>query len=697
MRKLLLTVATGLISVSLFAQTAVQSQSHDRAAMLAKFKDAQAVPYAPKANMDLTGTPFNTSALFAKTGARTGEVIGATGYPLQSNSASMDRVLAYEDGSISAIWTGSTVADGAWADRGMFYNHNDGTSWGPAPIARVETVRTGFGSIINVMDHEVVISHDGATQRLFGNSAIGETDWTELGGSGLHLGLWPRAACPAGTDDIYLVSPDASTPTAINFSRSDDGGATWTVLNSPLPLNPDVCITSLSADCYQIRVVGTTVYVLYGSSWTNLYLLVNDNNGEPGGWVVNTIIETGLCNYQGDLDQTSDVTGDGIADTIETTDGFHEMIVDDAGKLHIWSGYYWLLDDDPATEGWSYFPSLYGLWYWNSDMAFGAPVWIDLLIDWDESGDAFDGIGADLGMYDGVTFTSMPAASYDAASGRIYLAYTMPIEYTDYFEDPTVAEAQSFRDLFGTYSDDMGASWSSPVNMTYLAHENRETSFPYAADNFIGGCMHAIWHEDEEPGTSLDVGQVALDANSMGDIKYRCFDEARFNPYPPTAEYDYTPDGTTGLVTFTNLSVDADEYSWDFGDGGSSSSKNPNHVYAETGTYNVCLVAYNKYDEDNTCKVLDIVVEVGVVDYALGQALTVYPTPATSNVTIQVDGNFGTLFAEVYNTIGEKVIATTAFNGNVTFDVTALSAGNYIVRVATENGNYTSRQFTVSN
>ncbi len=691
MRKLLLTVAAGVLSVSLFAQSV--AQKHDRATMMAKFKNAQAVPYAPKSNMDLSGAPLNTS-MYYKSGSRTGEAIGSTGYPLQSNSASMDRVIAYTDGSISALWTGSTVADGAWSDRGMFYNYNDGGSWGPAPTARVESVRSGFGGITAVMDHEVVASHDGATIRLFANSAPGATDWTELGGSTLHLGLWPRMACPEGTDDLYLISPNSGTPTAMNFSRSDDGGATWTVLNDVLPLDAATCVTSLSADCYQIGVVGSTVYVLYGSSWTKLYMLVNESNGDPGAWVVNEIISNGLCNYQGDLDQISDVTGDGIADTVETTDGFHEMIIDDAGIIHVWSGYSLLLDDDPATEGWSYFPSVYGLWYWNSTMAYGEPMWIDLLLDWDGSGDYTDGIGADLGMYDGATFTTMPTAGIDEATGRIYLAYTMPIEYTDYFEDPTVAEAQSFRDIFGVYSDDMGVSWSAPVNMTYTAHENREASYAYAYSRFVGGCLHTVWHEDEEPGTALDVGQVAADANSMADIKYRCFDEARFNPYPPTADYDYIPDGTTGLVNFTNLSVDADEYAWDFGDGGTSSSKNPAHVFTTSGDFNVCLLASNVYDEDNTCKIINIT--VGVVDYALGQALSVYPSPATSNVTVQVDGDFGTLFAEVYSNIGEKVINTTAFNGNVTFDVTNLAAGTYIVRVANENGNYTSRQITVS-
>ena len=282
MRKLILLFATGLLSVSLFAQSAIQTQTHDKAALMQKFKNATAVPYQPVVKDDATGTPINTESFYAKSGSRTGTNVGATGYDLQTNSAAMDRVRAYDDGTISVIWTGSTVADGTWSDRGMFYNHYDGATWGAAPTVRVEPLKSGFGSIVTVMDHEVIIDHDGVLINMYANTSIGGTVWTSLPVSGQHIGLWPRAYVPEGTDDIYLVSPNSGTPTAINFSRSDDGGATYTVLNSTLPLDAGTCFGSLSADCYQIAVDGNTVYILYGSSWTNLVLLTSTSNGEIG-------------------------------------------------------------------------------------------------------------------------------------------------------------------------------------------------------------------------------------------------------------------------------------------------------------------------------------------------------------------------------------------------------------------------------
>jgi PKD repeat protein len=48
-----------------------------------------------------------------------------------------------------------------------------------------------------------------------------------------------------------------------------------------------------------------------------------------------------------------------------------------------------------------------------------------------------------------------------------------------------------------------------------------------------------------------------------------------------------------GTVAFTNQSSGATQYSWDFGDGETSSEVNPIHNYDEDGTYTVTLVAIN--------------------------------------------------------------------------------------------------------
>jgi uncharacterized repeat protein (TIGR01451 family) len=57
----------------------------------------------------------------------------------------------------------------------------------------------------------------------------------------------------------------------------------------------------------------------------------------------------------------------------------------------------------------------------------------------------------------------------------------------------------------------------------------------------------------------------------------------------PTAAFTYTVNDLG--VAFTNASVFANAFLWDFGDGGTSTERNPQHTYAAAGTYSVTLEA----------------------------------------------------------------------------------------------------------
>lgn len=59
----------------------------------------------------------------------------------------------------------------------------------------------------------------------------------------------------------------------------------------------------------------------------------------------------------------------------------------------------------------------------------------------------------------------------------------------------------------------------------------------------------------------------------------------------PTASFSVRVDGNA--ATFTNTSANADSYSWDFGDGNTSTEENPTHTFANDGSYNVVLTATN--------------------------------------------------------------------------------------------------------
>jgi len=79
------------------------------------------------------------------------------------------------------------------------------------------------------------------------------------------------------------------------------------------------------------------------------------------------------------------------------------------------------------------------------------------------------------------------------------------------------------------------------------------------------------------------------------------------DPPPPAPVADFIPSTTSGeapvTVDFTDASTgDVSSYSWDFGDGGSSTSQNPSHIYTAAGSYAVSLTVTGPGGSDtSTC------------------------------------------------------------------------------------------------
>lgn len=75
-------------------------------------------------------------------------------------------------------------------------------------------------------------------------------------------------------------------------------------------------------------------------------------------------------------------------------------------------------------------------------------------------------------------------------------------------------------------------------------------------------------------------------------------------------------------VNFFNLSTDATEYWWDFGDGENSEEESPQHYYQSIGEYNVTLIANNEFNCPDTFSLPEPVVAIGGGEIVFPNAFT---------------------------------------------------------------------------
>jgi gliding motility-associated-like protein len=79
------------------------------------------------------------------------------------------------------------------------------------------------------------------------------------------------------------------------------------------------------------------------------------------------------------------------------------------------------------------------------------------------------------------------------------------------------------------------------------------------------------------------------------------------NDQSPSANFSFMINKgcVADTVVLTNLSQNANQYYWDFGDGFSDTTSNPTHIYNTQGNYNVRLNANNPTCKDSVLKIVD--------------------------------------------------------------------------------------------
>lgn len=95
---------------------------------------------------------------------------------------------------------------------------------------------------------------------------------------------------------------------------------------------------------------------------------------------------------------------------------------------------------------------------------------------------------------------------------------------------------------------------------------------------------------------------------------------------------------STGVVSFTDLSVGATAWEWNFGDGETSTLQNPTHSWLLADTFDITLVVWNADGCTDTIVMLDTIIvfdDSNVDEISNRVTFTTSPNPANDNIAIR--------------------------------------------------------------
>lgn len=147
----------------------------------------------------------------------------------------------------------------------------------------------------------------------------------------------------------------------------------------------------------------------------------------------------------------------------------------------------------------------------------------------------------------------------------------------------------------------------------------------------------------------------------------------------PEAVFSYTADDLT--VTFVNSSVNADSYSWDFGDTNTSTESDPVHTYAENGTYHVVLEA-TAGDVTGTAA-QDVTVTGGATLVVEKEGiLKVFPNPASGKLIIENSKAISLTGYDIISMEGRKVKhGSITGSSQIVISLDGLQHGTYVLKL----------------
>lgn len=269
----------------------------------------------------------------------------------------------------------------------------------------------------------------------------------------------------------------------------------------------------------------------------------------------------------------------------------------------------------------------------------------------------------------------------------------------------------SFNDVFGFYISGPGITGTKNLALVPNTNDpisvnsvNQNLNSTYYVDNLNG----TTWQYDGRT-TIIELRQAVIPGQTyhfkiaIADAGDEVFDSGVLikagsfngNTQLPQANFTTITDTANLTANFTNTSVNANVYVWDFGDGTTDFTANPTHTYATAGTYTVTLLASNVCYSDTTSSTITVGV-VGINTFAAANSIKIVPSSENGvyNALIQSSSN-EKIEVRVYNLNGQMIQTKAYYNAvgqnKYSIDLSDYARGLYTVQIIGSKELFVSR------
>ena len=274
--------------------------------------------------------------------------------------------------------------------------------------------------------------------------------------------------------------------------------------------------------------------------------------------------------------------------------------------------------------------------------------------------------------------------------------------------------------LYNAYTD-WGGAWDSDMLLHPIIEQNITASFTIDKDticmgdtvDFTNGSANITdvmfnlfndsnkplytWNFDDGSGdyhpvdTSYDFVVSAhyntqLKANYYG-YSINCMDSSQHLIVlhdTAVANFGFVPQGG-GAYHFSDSSMAAYTWSWDFGDGSPlDNSQNPTHTYSSPNNYNVCLTVTdtNGCNTNTYCRMVSFVLGVNGFKNSVAD-ISVYPIPASQFINIKLPSEYVGNEIIITDVVGQKIksISIEERHKIIKISTDEISSGVYFISI----------------